>query len=641
MRNLASVVSAVLVAACVNNEPAGRISSSAPSAADDGSSRIARNAVTVRETAEAFFLSNGVLDVGISKRSGNMLSIAYKGVETLGEPAAGRPFMYWSHDVMGASEIKTAITIDPDANGGDRVEVSVKGISGGKLMGHGPGAPPEGDLPVDIDIRYSLARNDNAVYAYTAFEHRKDYDGGDFAEARIAGKLASMFTHIHVDEWRSGEYPLFNEGTDKYVYVSRQWENRAYGWTAPKQNLGFFMLVPSPEFLSGGPTKAEFLAHGTAPIVLSYWRSSHNGGANITLDDGEPWRRVVGPYVMYVNEGATSDAMWDDARARLKREEQAWPYDWVDVPGYARPEERADAVGQIVLNDPLAPSAPGFSGDLHVGLTKTPYELREPTGPRTITWQNSAKDNQYWTRATARDGRFKIPDVPEGVYTLHAYADGVLGELTIPDVTVRAGDEHDIGTLSWQPLRYGKQVWEIGRPDRDSAEFAGYDKFFVPGQPLRYAAMFPNESDFTIGRSESRADWHYTHMPHAVGSSAEIVPFRGVVGQGKDAHRSIRFDLDTQPAGKAMLRIAVNGTGSRPVLSYAVNGMPKGEISFGRDDGSMKRHQINGLWKLVDTEFDASLLKKGDNTITITAPAGSLNDGVIYDYLRLELVKPS
>ncbi len=596
-------------------------------------------AVTVRETADAFFLSNGILTVGVSKKSGNMLSITYKGVETLGEPAGSRPYMYWSHDVVGAKEIVTSVTIDPSANGGDRAEVSIKGISGGNLMGHGPGTPPEGDLPVDIDIRYALSRDDSAVYTYTAFDHRAEYDAGDFSEARIAGKLSSIFTHIHVDTWRSGRYPLFNEGTDKYVYVSRQWENRAYGWTAPDHKLGFFLLAPSPEFLSGGPTKAEFLAHGTSPIVLSYWRSSHNGGANVSIEKGERWQRVIGPFAMYVTQGETPEAMWADARARLMREEAAWPYAWVDAPGYATPEERGSAYGEFRLDDPLSPSGEAFRGDLYVGLTKTPYELQEPGGPRTITWQNSGKDYQFWTRVTERSGRFAIPDVPAGTYTLHAFADGVLGEYSKSGIEISQGGAIDLGDLNWTPQRYGRQVWEIGTPDRNALEFAGADRFFVPGQPLRYAQMFPHGIDYMIGQSSPLEDWHYSHMPQGTNPLAEIVPFRGVAGEGGDAPRTIHFDMPSQPSGRAVLRIAVNGTGSRPVIDLAVNGAPQGRIGFGRDDGSMKRHQINGIWKLIDTEFDASLLRAGGNTITLTVPAGSLNDGVIYDYLRLEIAE--
>jgi hypothetical protein len=35
--------------------------------------------------------------------------------------------------------------------------------------------------------------------------------------------------------------------------------------------------------------------------------------------------------------------------------------------------------------------------------------------------------------------------------------------------------------------------------------------------------------------------------------------------------------------------------------------------------------------------FDAALLKRGTNVLTLTVPARSWVDGVLYDYLRLEL----
>ena len=46
------------------------------------------------------------------------------------------------------------------------------------------------------------------------------------------------------------------------------------------------------EYISGGPTKVEFLGHRdtnsvAAPCVLNYWRSSHYGGALVDLAAGE------------------------------------------------------------------------------------------------------------------------------------------------------------------------------------------------------------------------------------------------------------------------------------------------------------------------------------------------------------------
>ena len=54
-------------------------------------------------------------------------------------------------------------------------------------------------------------------------------------------------------------------------------------------------------------------------------------------------------------------------------------------------------------------------------------------------------------------------------------------------------------------------------------------------------------------------------------------------------------------------------------------------------DGAITRHSIRGLWYEREVAFDAALLKPGANALTLTVPAGPVNNGVIYDYLRLEL----
>jgi rhamnogalacturonan endolyase len=54
-------------------------------------------------------------------------------------------------------------------------------------------------------------------------------------------------------------------------------------------------------------------------------------------------------------------------------------------------------------------------------------------------------------------------------------------------------------------------------------------------------------------------------------------------------------------------------------------------------DGAITRHSIQGLWYERDVTFDAALLKSGANVLKLTVPAGPINNGVIYDYLRLEL----
>jgi rhamnogalacturonan endolyase len=84
------------------------------------------------------------------------------------------------------------------------------------------------------------------------------------------------------------------------------------------------------EYLSGGPTKVEFLGHRDtndvqAPTVLNYWRSSHYGGAVVNVAQGEHRTKVIGPFLLYVNTGKTPAEMYNDAVAEGRKESQRWP----------------------------------------------------------------------------------------------------------------------------------------------------------------------------------------------------------------------------------------------------------------------------------------------------------------------------
>lgn len=625
-RNLAyilQVIAIFLIASCVSPQQV--------SARHD--------AAIVRDDGETYTLSNGIVVAVISKRSADLLSLTYKGIETLTSDSGGHSAAYWSHDVTGGSDLIPRVSLDPAANGGERAEVSIKGVSGGRKMGHGPGTPVDGDIAVDIDIRWSLGRGDSGIYTYTAFEHRPEYPGGTMAEARIAVELSSDFDTIHVDAARSGAFPLLNEGIDKYVYTALQAEERAYGWTSSTRKKGWFLLNPSAEYLSGGPTKAEFLAHGR-PTVLNYWKSSHYYGANVTLIEGEPWTKVVGPFMFYVNAGESHKAMVENAKAQLAHEEAKWPYTWVNAKGFAPPATRSEVKGRLALNDSPSPAQrTRYSGALTVGLTKTPYAVPAGDGrTRFLEWQNDGKFYQFWSRNADPSGNFIIPKVAPGTYTLHAFADGVLGEFTKTDIVVgEAGGSLDLGELQWVPVRHGRQLWEIGSADRSGKEFRQGDRYFEPGVQLRYPEFFPHNVTFWPARSNPGEEWFFAHAPTPRdGVAYEVRAFSGVIGEGDATPYAVKFELDAPPRGRATLRLAVT-TNSAFALNVAVNGRAAGSVPLAPPDSSLARHQMYGRWFETWLSFDADLLIAGENVLTLTVPSGPINNAIVYDYLRLEL----
>ncbi|HKE26288.1 MAG TPA: hypothetical protein VKB88_28220 [Bryobacteraceae bacterium] len=320
--------------------------------------------VTLTEEPGTYVLANGIVTASVSKKTGDLTSLRYQGVEMLDQvpatpvatrPAAGQapplprgtsghPGGYWSHDATSPKTV-AAVTIDPKSNGGRRAEVSVKGVSGGAPMGSGPG----GTFISDIEIRYALERGAPGVYTYSVFTHQPGYPSSSLGEARFCVKLTDFFDWMSISLRWNGPYPK-DRHEDKYDFTVIQYDNQAFGWCSTSKKIGFWLINPTVEYLSGGPTKIEFEGHldtnqVAAPCILNYWRSSHDGGAYVEVTEGERWNKVIGPFLLYVNSGAEPRAIREDALAQQTKEATKWPYDWVSGVDYPHRGKRGAVKG--------------------------------------------------------------------------------------------------------------------------------------------------------------------------------------------------------------------------------------------------------------------------------------------------------
>ncbi len=546
----------------------------------------ADSAVTLTDDGTSWTLDNGIVKATISKNNGFLSSLVYKGFDTGSRGV-------WEHTPQGAPQVTNSVTIDPTANGGERAEVSIKGVGGGTFM-FTRGAPGGGTL-CDVELRYSLGRGDHGIYTYTTFSHPASYPAaGTGAEDRFIDSISQQFDWITVDkdrnmleaaptDWGTGvvvhakEQRIMSKGVyknsveHKYSYSGMQYRTPAYGWSSTKYHIGAWFINPTVEYLSGGPTRIDLDAHfgdnaNPPPIILDYWHSGHYDGTRATIAAGEEWTKVIGPIFVYVNQldhpkpttqaeldalAATAgdptvparwttnaNALWDDALAQAKKENAKWPYDWVKGVDYTPLAERGTVKGQLVLDDPLAPnpnprSASKLLPHLTVGLTHPdadPASILRPAGapagggtgayfgfnPDAGSWIHDARFYQFFNDGTP-DGRFTITKVRPGKYTLHATADGVLGEFAQADITVEPGKTLDLGKLVWKPVRFGRQLWEIGYPDRAADEFLKGDSknYWIWGWNLRYALLFPNGLTYTVGKSDPKKDWFFEEVPTA------------------------------------------------------------------------------------------------------------------------------
>ena len=692
----------------------------------------AQTPVTVSEDENSFTLANGILTAQISKRSGDLISLAYKNLQTL-DVDAGRQKAYWSHNTARAGKIVPRITIDPKQNGGERGEVSVKGFADGGQMGSGPG----GSVIADIEIRFTLGRGESGIYTYATFSHPANYPATSFGEARFCMKLNDdLFDWMTVDKNRNMKLISaydWNHGTvmngkemrrmttgiyqgqveHKYDYSANQFDVRAWGWSSTEKKIGLWLINPSVEYLSGGPTKYELSSHRDAtftdsltapapPTLLNYWRGSHYGGSICNIGTNEAWTKVVGPFLIYCNSAEKHDALWPDALAQADKESRAWPFDWVNGVDYPHQNERATVSGKIILNDPQAPDLK--MKNLLVGLTAPDYEpafvprpVRPGFGrrggggggggfglagggddeaamtnqnnfaagtndfaartnlpvsftnrlarlatnnargfglPRVVDWQTDARNYEFWVRADA-NGNFSIPNVRAGNYSLHAIADGVLGDLTVTNLSIAAGKNRSLGNVDWQPVRYGKQLWDIGIPNRNASEFFKGDDYFHWGWYLQYPKLFPLDVNFVVGKSDFHKDWFFEQVPY----NSDTNNTTGT-GRGDGTTWAVIFNLTNAPQGKAILRLAICGIGTRSLWGD-MNGQSIGTVSNLTYNATINRDGIGGYWIERDLIFNASLMKAGTNTLELTIPPGSLTSGIMYDYLRLELDEKS
>jgi rhamnogalacturonan endolyase len=450
------------------------------------------------------------------------------------------------------------------------------------------------------------------------------------------------------------------------------------------------MINPTTEYIGGGATRLDLTCHMGATMI-TYWTSGHYaGGANCNVPAGEKWNKVIGPIFIYLNTlsnpetPSTADmstltatlgnptippawknnatVLFHDALEKAKQIRTAWPFEWVNGLDYLHKSERGNVTGQLVLNDPQAVSK--TLPHLNVGLAHpefsgkdTEFVRRSGNGTK-ITWDHDGTYYQFWNDGK-EDGTFTITNANPGTYTLHAFADGVLGEFAKANVTVQAGKTIDLGKIEWKPVRYGKQIWEIGYPDRTGCKFFKGDgaNYWRWGWDFRYALLFPNDITYTIGKSDYHKDWFFEQVPHVENKEwlnpeakdPANQPFGWVKvlpptapdpwrawGHGRATPWTIKFDMPKAATGQATLRIALAGADGGAGLEVAVNGKQVGTI-HPTATNALRYNTAMGVWQEQDLKFDAALLKWGDNEIKLTVPGGDLTSGVVYDYLRLEL----
>jgi rhamnogalacturonan endolyase len=488
-------------------------------------------------------------------------------------------------------------------------------------------------FPFQVSVNYVVKADDPGFYCYVVYEHPKSMAPASLGQTRLVAKLSeTLFTHYFVSDKVQGLFPKnpdpavplqevtnatvrFPDGRIATKYNLADYEDKLDVYGATGRPGGVWIISPSREYVNGGPTKQDLCVHEDSVILLRMLQSGHFGAGGISVRGD--WSKFYGPFYVYLNSGATPGVMWQDAKRRAAAENAAWPYQWVKDPLY--PLERGTVTGRL-----QSPEGRAYASATVV------------LGAPTPDWQLQASGYLFWAHAGA-DGSFSLKNVRPGSYTLFAYCPGFVGELQKADVDVKAGQTTDLGVLHWAPVSYGRLLWQIGTPDRTTLGFrhAGEPRQF--GLWNLYLKEFPNDVSFTIGQSKEATDWNYCQ---AVVMSPD--------GSWHSPEWRVLFNLQQVPTGRETLLVGIAGAVHNPDLGVFVNGQQAGELrDLGNDASIYRDANLGGHFQLRVVQFDASLLKAGQNILSLRflnplpragrpEPYPMPQQGIMYDFLRLE-----
>ncbi|MDE3237160.1 MAG: hypothetical protein KGO81_14510 [Bacteroidota bacterium] len=459
------------------------------------------------------------------------------------------------------------------------------------------------------DLHYLLRKGDAGIYCFLEQTHKASDSAGNYGQTRWGVRAdESLFDYHLVRDSLQGPMPALKELTDgvqdwtyklndstyytKYDYADYIEGRHVHGMAGQKSGLGLFVIQASHEYLNGGPTKQYQNVHATPFLICMFncghFLSDRRKADNIITGN---WKKLSGPFFLYINEGKNINDIWNDAKAKATEEVGKWPYVWMEHNDYSL--RRGTVSGKLLIDN-----KPAQAGT-HLILAAPGYD-----------WQAQSQGYIYYC-TTDENGLFQMSNIRSGNYTLYAYGSNETEEFSKSNIHVKAGVTTILGKLQWQPVRYGKQLWQIGIADRKTTGFAlsnhkrNYSVFKMPPANLTY----------TIGKSKE-SDWYYA--------------------QTKPGTWTIEFNNIETFNDSATLTLAFAGYARNPTLIVTVNDTQVASVTGGNDASVYRSAVAGGYYQLQRITFPSTLLLKGNNHIDLTIQSMKEGAGIMYDAIKLE-----
>jgi len=579
--------------------------------------------VKMEEKNGSVVAGNSIVSATFDKSNSRIKSLKYKGRELLANGGVGYVQMY-SHDGF-ASPKDVDFTVYKKTE--DMIDLSFK--------------QNNEHFPFIVDVHYVFRAGFSGIYNYIVFEYDPErVNDSAIHQLNLALRVdPEMFTHAQVEDDLYEKMPSIAELKQGAKVMDATYRLPAdteyakqgdpvytkYNMSVHEENhlahglmgdgVGIWILQPDREHLIGGPTAQELSLHQThtTPVLLRHFTAGHFGSGVISLNRSDNnWKKFGGPWVIYVNSGQEHSGMWSDAKKQAQKQLDRWPFKWLEHEEY--PLERSTVKGAMRIK------GVGDQGNTLVTLTHWEAGKRPD-------FQRNGKGYYFWTR-TDGNGKFNLENVRAGKYRLVAVKDGIFEEYSQEVIEVEDGKNLDLGAIKWRPVKHGKQIWQIGTPDRTAAEFNHGDDYRHWGILYDYPKEFPDDIVFEIGKSRERTDWNYVQPA-----------YKGQGGKWRLPTWKVIFDYNGSIKGDAYLTIGVAGAtihANRSIslagFEVTVNGEKVALAQSLINDSGASRSGIRGYYRRRLVKFDASLLQNGKNSVELKLAPSHEAKGIIHDF---------
>ncbi len=300
----------------------------------------------------------------------------------------------------------------------------------------------------------------------------------------------------------------------KYDYSSYEYLHQAHGVYG--STMAAWMVLPSQESLTGGPTKQDLIFTDNLLIMEAY--SNHlDNQISFSVPEGAVMHRLYGPFYLHLNafsrDYPTAASLYSEA---------------VSSTGQFKPAYDRETV---LVSSGYTPSTVRGQVQLHVHGTEG-LDLNQAwavLSDQNTNFQYSHAGPQYWTNINP-GGIATFSNVVPGTYRVTVYASGEWGELRLDGVNVSAHQPTHL-SLTFTPETFGSEppVWTIGTADRSSHEFL----HGTVAHPVDLDANYGDEFSNRLGNSiqDDRQFWgNWNYWADFAANKGAVVYYATAVG---------------------------------------------------------------------------------------------------------------